>query len=1425
MDITDFLPKYPNIDNTKYKVLNPYEDDFYKAIFHKKEFYENKLEKDEPFPNERGMLTKYQKTIARYLSSNTPYDKLLLVHSMGLGKCVLPDTKITIINEGVNQHYRIKDIWNTFSSVELSESDNSGIWSTPIKKLYINSYDEKAQKVVVAQIHKLYKQYIEEKVRTVVLEDGNKICMTNAHKLYTSVYNTEHSLCYWQNDLDVDDYVAVKNINKPNFVDFKKIISIDEYSYRGFVYDFEILIHHNYFANSILTHNTCSAIGAVEQVKGEESTFKGAVVLAKGDTILDNFKRELVEKCTVGQYIPNNYKNLTELERIHAINKKTSYYEFNTFMKFAKDMNRLKDEDIVSYYSNRVIVIDEVHNLRIKSEFNENPEETYSQFHRFLHLIQNSKVLLLSGTPMKDRPEEIASIANLLLKGDDQLPTGELFLQEYMKKKGESYTLKPDKTDDLKLKLKGIISFLREAESTIPKEFIGEKNYGKLKYFIVAPNKMSSHQSKGYKDAYEKDRGGKKGVWLNCREASLFVFPDGSYGKKGFQTYIKAPDSGSLSLGTSSNSFKMKSELKNVLLGKTNEETLNNLKKYSATYADVIKNILESKGNCFIYSSLAKGSGAILFSLILELFNFRKASGKETEKGLRYAILTGETSNPKRTRTINERYNRSDNAHGEFIKVIIGSKTVSEGFSFKNVVFEAINTPHWNYSETAQALARGIRLGSHNDLLRMGENVKVKILQPVSIPKDSNSESIDLLMYTISEDKDISINSILRLLMEVAFDCGLNYLRNYVKSKDGSRECNYTSCNYTCEGIDMDEVYNGINDDELDYSTYQLYYSNPKTPLIKKKIENLFKENIKISLDSIIENLQGQFTEEEIKNSIYLLEEESKGKEFDYRKFLELYSRSNTKKISNGIEELFRNTFRLDFDTIRSFFSEYTEFEVITALQNLINNNISIMNKYGFQSYLRNENNVFFLVNSIIVNADFFAEYYCKNPTVNSDEKFEDVKKNLYTIMLPSLVSKLCKVKDSVSFASIIRTLPKQVQEMFIEASLIAQDKGVDKNEKLKDMVISYFKNYIKEVDGVWISTFLKDALMCKKVGKKHSWKPCDDKYKEIIKEQKSERLKELKEDNPYGIVGKYNPQNGAFCIVDFEQEKEIRTKISEKREKGKVDKRLNRSGKACKSWTITELAKLVIKRLKIDPPEDYLEKYGNADNVEDDVDALKRLASKATKKVIDSLYTEEEYDEISLEELKRVLYWTDRKQGGGNVKMCESVKGWLEDKGLLEIDDQCGVQGKKQVEGDKKTKSAFRIDIIVPSNRTDDFKTVSKEINKVVEEMIGIEGYKAIIDKNTWVIIYSKNKMVGFAKIEKGEIVILAVSSNYRKRKLIAKDAMRVLMKNIKESQDISSIKVDNKNKEAKKLIRIYEALGFEVDRTEDKYTFMVYK
>lgn len=1399
MDITEFFPKYPNIDNTKYPVMNPYEDDFYEAILHKKEFYELKLDRTEIFPKERGMLTKYQKTIARYMSSHTPYDRLLLVHQMGLGKCVLPDTLIKINDTEM----KAKHIWTEYMSDIIC--DNEGQWSKPNEILFVDSLEEKSMQIKKKIIYQLYRQYIREDVRKITTESGHTLSTTKRHKIWTKEIG-------WTNTPVQNLSVAVYENSK---LTYSKIVSIEEFYYEGWVYDLEIEDYHNYVAGNIVTHNTCSAIGAIEQIKSEENTFNGALILAKGEGILDNFMRELVEKCTPGYYIPENYSKLTDREKEHRIKKKIKFYKLHTFAKFAKKISKLSDPDIIEIYSNKIIVIDEVHNLRPQEE--KGTTETYNQFHRFLHLVKNCKVLFLSGTPMKDSPDEIATVSNLFLPSENQLPTGEEFLEEFMYEDNNVYYMKDEKIPILKEKLKGKISFLREPESTISKKFIGEENFGNLKHFVVAPNKMSSFQTKRYKEAYKNDKSGKKGVYINSREASLFVYPDGSYGKEGFNKYIKIVKTKKMLRGKETmvvSHYRLSDDLVEVLRGSDDTETLKNIKKYSATYAQVIEQILLTPGNCFVYSSLAQGSGGILFSLLLELFGFSKAKGSEKQPGLRYAILTHKTATSQDLRRITTRFNNKDNMHGEYIKVIIGSKAVSEGYSFKNVIFESINTPHWNYSETAQALARGIRLGSHNDLLQAGETPIVRILQPVSMPKD-DTRSIDLFLYETSEDKDISIRSILRILMENAFDCALNYMRNFVDGTDYSRECDYTVCDYKCDGINMAEVENGIDDTDLDYSTYQLYYANPKTPLIRQKIEYLFRENHKIDLTSIIKNLSGQFTEEEIRNALYIIQEETQSEEFDYKTFLEIYSRSSVKKIMNELETMFKSSFKINFNNIVEHFKEYTTFEILSALQNIINDNLVLTDKYGLPCYLREEKNVYFLVNSISILPDFYTEYYTKYPHIKTGRSFTDIMNRIYSLSLPKLVEKICSTENSKDFAKLMKTLPLSIQELFIEASLIAQNKGIEDDNGVRQRVLDFFKSYVKQIDDVWVSTLLKNENILRCL-EGDEWEDCEEKYSQILQESEIQRQQRLREENPYGIMGKYNPENGAFCLIDFQQEKQAKEKVSGKKSKVLDDKRVTYSGQVCGTggWKLLPLIKLAATRLKINPPKDFRSNENKAS-------MLVRIRKDET---LSELLSENP----DKDELRRILYWgTTKKENGirGIKPICEEIRKWFDKNGLLEIDNQCGVQGKKKLGTAPKEEKekVFRIETIIPSEEEAKFKGYLKDITKLMGDCFNIKKYKAPIDENTWIIVLSNKKVVGFLMVDKDNTLWnVCVAKNYR-RQGIAKQAMRQATQfvcNVKG--DSPSLYVDNRNKDSKRLIRMYNSFGFEIVNSDDKTTYM---
>lgn len=583
------------------------------------------------------------------------------------------------------------------------------------------------------------------------------------------------------------------------------------------------------------TGKTCTAIGVIENIRYTKKTpYRGAMIFTRSIPLGKNFTNELFFKCTDGRYIPENYDKLTDFERVRRMNKISSeYYEFLTFEVFAKALKAMTDDEIKSKYNNLIIVIDEVHNLRLK-ESDEEDLDIYNEFFRFLHLMSNRKVLLLSGTPMKDNPSEIVSVMNLILPMNMQFNT-QTFIKDYF---DPDSTLKPRMVADLASKITGRVSYLKSMSSTVQKVFMGDVMEG-LRHFKVVGIKMSDFQTKHYEKAYRKDKE-EKGVFSNSRQASLFIYPDGTYGADGFtqDRYILKRKS-RLLLRAKKETQKTSYFIGPELAASINHDVAN-VYKYGCKYGYMLETILANKGKSFAYCEYVNGSGLILLGLLLDHFGYSKATGTEKTKGKRYALISYQTSNHNEIQRLISRYNNPDNVDGEYISIIMGSRVIAEGITLKNVIHEFILTPHWNYSETAQVIARGWRVGAHTNMIDRGDVPTISIYQEVAIPNNKKILSIDLNMYQISETKDVAIKQIERVIKETSFDCPLNMVRNRIQGMDGMRECDYTSCDYTCSGT---------IEGSTDNITYNLYYSTSDE--VHSTLTKYFKTNFSIQLSQL----------------------------------------------------------------------------------------------------------------------------------------------------------------------------------------------------------------------------------------------------------------------------------------------------------------------------------------------------------------------------------------------------------------------------------------------------------------------------------------------------------------------------------------------------------------------------------------------
>ncbi|UUY86269.1 NTPase [Largemouth bass virus] len=507
------------------------------------------------------------------------------------------------------------------------------------------------------------------------------------------------------------------------------------------------------------TGKTCTAIRVAERAM-ETGLARGCLILARGSALLKNFLHELVFSCeTGGKYVPEGYADMSDQEKSRKLKKSVAgKYQFKTFETFAKSVNVMSVEAIRNRYDKFVVIMDEVHHLRSVQVEGVN---TYSALLRFMNSVRGCVKILMTGTPMSNAPGELADVVNLILPKNKTIsqsdgifaPNGDL--------------LNPV---ELAERLRGRVSFLKADSPEVGLAFAGSAmpEYGVTDLTLVRLE-MSPYQSAAYKKAWERDQGDRN-IFSNARQCSLAVLPNGTWGQEA--------------------ELRTKTQL---------DAMASDLRRFSAKYDYVLK-LAATSAKTFVYCEYVNGSGLKLLVDLLQVKGWKRATGTETNKAKRFAVLTASQRN---LYGIVQRFNQEDNVDGDYISLILGSRVVAEGLTFKEVRHSVILTPHWNYTETAQAIARSWRAGSHDRLRARGDGTGLVVHRLAAVPAGSGADpSIDVEMYRVSELKDKKIKSVERVLMRVAQDCFLLKERNtYPQSFDGSRECEYGSCSFTCANV------------------------------------------------------------------------------------------------------------------------------------------------------------------------------------------------------------------------------------------------------------------------------------------------------------------------------------------------------------------------------------------------------------------------------------------------------------------------------------------------------------------------------------------------------------------------------------------------------------------------------------------------
>ena len=489
---------------------------------------------------------------------------------------------------------------------------------------------------------------------------------------------------------------------------------------------------------------TCASIQIAEKWK---KTHK--ILVAVPASLILNFKKELISKCIDSQYITDKeiellkkYKYTSKIHKkiLNVINKRINkYYEIISHQKLI-----LKIKNKTLRLKNKLLIIDEVQNLvSMKGS-------CYKILHNYLKKNRkNNPIVLLSATPMFDKPIELSLTLNLLdLK--ESIPVGKmfenLFIEKFKDNEGEIfYTIK--NIDLLYQMVKGYVSYFRGAH---PKTFPKKKQ-------IIVKCKMKEFQLKSYL-AIAKKKGNFRetdlfnisdSFFIGLRAISNIAFPNRKVGRKGYD------------------SFKGK-----LLKGQY-------LRQYSEKFYKIINLIKKSQGPIFIYSNFKSYFGIQSFIKVLEAYNY-KDFNKEGEGLNRYCIWSGDTSNTNRNKIIRT-FNNFNNINGEKIKILLGTPSIKEGVSLLRVEQVHILEPYWNISRLDQIIGRAIRYCSHKDVPKYRKKVDIYMYESV-LPKQELS--IDTYITSLAKRKQIIITQFENVLKQSAIDCSLNKNANFIGSKN-----------------------------------------------------------------------------------------------------------------------------------------------------------------------------------------------------------------------------------------------------------------------------------------------------------------------------------------------------------------------------------------------------------------------------------------------------------------------------------------------------------------------------------------------------------------------------------------------------------------------------------------------------------------
>ncbi len=524
--------------------------------------------------------------------------------------------------------------------------------------------------------------------------------------------------------------------------------------------------------------------------------------------ILTDTKKEQKERIKSQTSMDKLSKLIDKLNKEIINIKENNVYEIYFIVSVDTFINRLKDKLICNNFEykikstdsskgkyfnvdcfhskNSLLIIDEVHKIS-NSETN-----TYNTLYNILNKYARNyqtgektmKIVLLTATPIYDKPFQIANIINLL-RPRAQFPLNE---EEFK----ECFIANDNIKNKLLLKylLSGYVSYYKGGN---PFNYPYRRNH-------VIYHSMSSLQLKQYSDyssivMFKKNEDDDADNWFNGKPSlasSFYVDNITGYvddDKAPLLEYFKA-------------SYKEKSmeNFKKIFRQRSN-------KLYS-----ICDKITDENNIGIIYINAPQTTRHILPIVLYLLKNGYEylttvdVDDKNIEKRNRFVVYSDTLNNiiAEYINIFNNNIKKSDcehnkyknnlfnflkderNINGEYCKIIIGN--IEEGVSFRFISQIHICTPWWNEARIEQVVGRGIRINSHTLLPKNKQIVDIyyhiSYINEDKFSINSKKLASDEIMYNTTFKKSKLNKQFEKLLKESAIDYMLNKNGNLIRLEE-----------------------------------------------------------------------------------------------------------------------------------------------------------------------------------------------------------------------------------------------------------------------------------------------------------------------------------------------------------------------------------------------------------------------------------------------------------------------------------------------------------------------------------------------------------------------------------------------------------------------------------------------------------------